>query len=160
MTDNTIETGDLSPDEVGARVAAILSSAERDARAVIEAARRGPGSAASEIRSQPLASDDGAHGLSDLTQTLESLVSRVSAIERTIDERLDSLSRALARAADAGVDAAKPPAADHWAARHERLRAVDLALRGFSRAQIAAELRSMLGEAEIERLLDDVLEQA
>ena len=40
------------------------------------------------------------------------------------------------------------------------MRAIDLALRGFTRAQIAAELRGSLDERAIERLLDDVLDAA
>jgi hypothetical protein len=58
------------------------------------------------------------------------------------------------------IAAGRGSAADSAVAPAERLRAVDLALRGFSRAQIAAELRSTLAEPQIEQLLDDVLERA
>jgi hypothetical protein len=44
--------------------------------------------------------------------------------------------------------------------RAERVRAVDLALQGYSRSQIADELRSSMGDDAIEQLLDEVLERA
>jgi hypothetical protein len=93
-----------------------------------------------------------------LTRAVESLTARVSSLESAIDARLEVLWRALTPQADAG--AATGPVASTAVARAERLHAVDLALRGFSRAQIAAELRSMMAEAQIEQLLDDVLERA
>lgn len=151
------------------RVAAILSAAERDARAVVEAARR----EAYESRQDRGALDGlpaapehhagGAPGLAALagvTGALEALGRRVSAVERTIDARFELLWRAIAARDGDGASAPTPAPVGDLAARAERLRAVDLALRGFSRAQIAAELRSTMGEAEIERLLDSVLEPA
>jgi uncharacterized membrane protein len=40
LSDKSRDIGGLSPEEVGARVTAILSAAEQDAREIIEAARR------------------------------------------------------------------------------------------------------------------------
>ncbi len=143
----------LTPDEVGARVSVILAEAERDAREIIESAHR---DAAREHAD--LVERDDALGLGALTRAVESLTARVSSLESAIDARLEVLWRALTPQADAG--AATGPVASTAVARAERLHAVDLALRGFSRAQIAAELRSMMAEAQIEQLLDDVLERA
>ena len=156
--DSPTEDPPLTPDEVGARVSVILSEAERDARAIIESAHR---DAAREHAD--LVERDDALGLGALTRAVESLTARVSSLERAIDARLEILWRALTPQADAGAatgPVATGPVASTAVARAERLHAVDLALRGFSRAQIAAELRSMMAEAQIEQLLDDVLERA
>ncbi len=134
-------------------MSAILAEAERDAREIIEGAHR---DAAREHAHS--AERDDALGLGALTRAVESLTARVSSLEHAIDARLEVLWRALTPPTDAG--AATGPVASTAVARAERLHAVDLALRGFSRAQIAAELRSMMAEAQIEQLLDDVLERA
>ena len=163
MTENRSDMHDLSPEEVGARVTAILAAAEHDARATIEAARREVREATGEAESAPPVEHGSATispALAELTHALDSLSSRLSAVERTIDARLEILWRALAPAGGEPPALGAPAPASEQAARAERLRAVDLAVRGFSREQIAVELRSTLGDAEIERLLDDVLERA
>jgi hypothetical protein len=177
MGDSSREHGALTPEQVGARVTAILAAAERDAREIIAAARRealaGPLPPREAQPFEPAGFAE-APALTALTRTLDALSSRVSAVERAIDARLEALWRALGlQPADAGVgEVPEVPAepaesaergagrAERGAGRAERLRAVDLALRGFSRAQIAAELRSTVPETQIEQLLDDVLEHA
>lgn len=157
--DSPREQPPLTPDEVGARVSAILAQAERDAREIIEGAQRD----ADRERAQLLERED-TLGLGALTRAVESLTVRVSSLERAIDARLEVLWRALTPpepgAAVATGAVATGAVASTAVARAERLHAVDLALRGFSRAQIAAELRSMMAESQIEQLLDDVLERA
>jgi hypothetical protein len=102
--------------------------------------------------------------ITELSAAVESLSQRVGGIESTLNTRLDALLAALARD-DANTEGAPTrPSQERPASagddRAERVRAVDLALRGFTRAQIAAELRGSLSEGELERLLDDVLEAA
>jgi len=168
MTENRSDMQDLSPEEVGARVTAILAAAERDARATIEAARREVLAATGVVEPAPRESaplvEHGSEAVSPalaaLMQALDSLSSRLSAVERTIDARLEILWRALAPGAGEQPGPGGPTPAREQAARAERLRAVDLAVRGFSREQIAVELRSTLPDTEIERLLDEVLERA
>ena len=154
LSDNSRDIG-LSPEEVGARVTAILTAAEREAREIIEAARRDVrGADHDSHRSLELpepADGAGTPALAAVTRALESLSSRVGAFER----RLEVLWHAIAPAPEGRTESAPSPTV---VSRAERLRAVDLALRGFSRAQIAAELRLTLPDAQIEALLDDVLE--
>lgn len=119
---------ELSPEEVGARVSAILEAAERDARAVISAA----------YREQRAAS---AAGLEELAGEVARLAARVEALEQAIETGAE---RTPQRAADVSAQVA-------------RVRAVELALAGLSRAAIAAELSATMAPADVERLLDDVL---
>ncbi len=119
---------ELSPEEVGARVSAILEAAERDARAVISAAYR-------EQRPEPAA------GLEELAGEVARLAARVDALEQGLAAGGE---RAPQRAADVGVQVA-------------RVRAVEMALAGLSREAIAAELSTTMAPAEVERVLDDVL---
>ena len=160
LSDNSRDSG-LTPAEVGARVTAILSAAQREAVEIIEAARREALGA-----ERAAAGDEGvasANGLLAVVRALESLSSRLGAFERAVDARLEVLWRAVSPPAPASSDAGAPrptPGDGAVVARAERLRAVDLALRGFSRAQIAAELRATLADAQIEQLLEDVLENA
>jgi hypothetical protein len=163
----------LSPDEVAAEVAAILTAAERDARATIEAARRRPelSSATRSDRAdrQPGAGAPPAGGndgrvpgvLAELTQAVASLTSRVEAVETALTGRSEAASEGPPSPPFPAWERAKSPAVTGGAdgGRAQRVRAVDLALRGFSRAQIAAELRASLSEPEVERLLDEVLER-
>jgi len=152
----------LSPQEIGARVAAILDAAERDAREIIAAARRDV--TAEEAPTPPASrglSEGGAPGAVALARALESLSACVASFERAIDARIEVLWRTLAPQPEGEAPAApEEPSGRNAGARAERFRAVDLALRGFSRAQIAAELRASMGEAQIEQLLNDVLERA
>jgi len=136
LSDNSRDSG-LTPAEVGARVTAILSAAQREAVEIIEAARR-----------EALGAERAAAGDEGVASA---------------DARLEVLWRAVSPPAPASSDAGAPrptPGDGAVVARAERLRAVDLAVRGFSRAQIAAELRATLADAQIEQLLEDVLENA
>jgi hypothetical protein len=105
----------------------------------------------------------------DVVSAIASLAAQVEAIDSTIHGGFDALRHVLAPLAGAAralpgepsEQAASPTVAGEGpAGRAERVRAIDLALRGFTRSEIAAELRGSLGEGEIERLLDDVLEAA
>ena len=163
----------LSPDEVAAEVAAILTAAERDARATIEAARRRPelssATRADRADRQPGAGSPAANGndcrvpgvLAELTQVVASLTRRVEAIETALTARSETASEAPPSPPFPAWERAKSPPGTQAAdgGRAQRVRAVDLALRGFSRAQIAAELRASMSEPEVERLLDEVLER-
>jgi hypothetical protein len=171
---------ELSPEEVAAEVAAILAAAERDARATIDAARRLPWLSDVSPALDRAADSDAASGASDdrlrasvgeLTGAVQSLERRVAAIETALEGSLAPQDSGAKRGAPpppfAAWERAKSPepqgAPDTQSARDgaraARVQVVDLALRGYSRAQIAAELRGSLGEIEAERLLDDVLEQ-
>lgn len=123
---------ELGPDEVGARVSAILEAAERDARAVISAA----------YREQP---QEPTTGLDELAKEVARLAERVEALEQALGaSAAEGGERSPQRVADIGVQVA-------------RVRAVELALAGLSREAIAAELSATMAPADVERVLDDVL---
>ena len=123
---------ELGPEEVGARVSAILEAAERDARAVITAAYR-------EQQHEPV------EALEDLARKVAQLAARVEALEQALGAGTAELAAETpGRAVDAGTQAA-------------RVRAVELALAGLSRDAIAQELSGALAPGEVELLLDDVL---
>ena len=131
----------LSAEEIGARVSAILEAAERDARAVIDAAHR-------EAAEPPPADVT----LDGLAAEVDALAARVSTIERALAarERRDSdedphggAERRSRRAAMADAAAC--------------VRAIELALAGYSRDAIARELASSVPPTEIESVLDEVL---
>jgi hypothetical protein len=124
----------LGPEEVGARVSAILEAAERDARAVIAAAYREAAPPAAPAT------------LEELAEALQALSRRVDAIERTISA---SPQTERARAED---QPARPPREDAV-----RVRAIELSLAGHSRAAIAHELAGTMAPADVDRLLDEVL---
>lgn len=164
-------TSPLFPDSVAARVAEILAAAARDARAIVEAAwhdapppsvpaQRG---AASNSAS---ANGTGDAALASLGEELDALTARVARLESAINARLEGLRQALAAegASTATASAHQPTAAAPNSGatvttRAERVRAVDLALQGYSRVQIASELRSSMNDDAIEQLLDEVLER-
>jgi hypothetical protein len=198
MADDPRHPRDLSPEEVASRVAAILVAAERDARAIVAAARREvPEELAVAVAPEPPsvrqhpngASPDADPLLRAVLEAVESLGARMDHLEATIKGRIDLLWRPVSRpladdnvqadgapdeepapdAPDDEPDEAPAPDAPATAgngngpeadvcARAEQVRAVELALRGFSREQIAAQLRFSLPSEEIERLLDEVLE--
>ena len=123
---------ELGPEEVGARVSAILEAAERDARAVILEAY-------GEQRQQP------STGIDELAREVARLAARVDALEQALASAApESSERTPQRAADVASPAA-------------RVRAVELSLAGLSREAIAVELSRMLAPAEVELLLADVL---
>jgi hypothetical protein len=188
------------------RVAEILAAAERDAQAVIEAARRQPvaplaarppqpgveavASPPIAVATEPPAGEPAAPPntagadplaldatLAQLAQALQSLAGRIDTIEQVIDARLEQLARTVSLPADdesepvsfhpeeagssASSDEVEPRVGGELgrSVHVERMRAIDLALRGYTRAQIAAELSSSLSNSEVERVLDEVLER-
>jgi len=207
MADDPRDPQRLAPDEVAVRVAAILATAERDARAILAAARSevatapGPpspssGAASPEEGSAAPATGAAAPALGDLVSALELLASRLGTLEATTDARIDVLWDAVspergtagapgtasepATASERGEQegearsteaASEPPPAPPsavsdptpgaavrpWA---EPVRVIDLALRGYTRAQIANELSGAMAPGEVERLLGEVLERA
>jgi hypothetical protein len=152
----------LTAEEVGARVGAILSDAEREAREIIASAR-------SEGVDAGL--PDGAGSFEHLAHALERLSARFDSFELSTAAQIEELGRqlreALAGVAPAAAEPAAPPprpAAPRQPPPEEtaafaaaRVRAIDLALAGYSRDVIANELATSLERTEIEVLLADVL---
>jgi 2,4-dienoyl-CoA reductase-like NADH-dependent reductase (Old Yellow Enzyme family) len=146
----------LTPEEVGARVGAILSDAEREAREIIAAAREGTGSGGAREST-----------LDDLTHALERLCTRFDAFELATAAQIEELGRRLSETlanAPAVVAAEALPASQTRPRREEsaamsaaRVRAIDLAVAGYAREVIANELAASLPRAEIEAMLDDIL---
>ena len=138
---SSAEQRPIGPPEVASRVAEILRTAEADARAIIAAAH------GTQAPPEPLG---------------DALAERLDQLEAAILERLDVLE-ALLRAQPAASgnpqerDAGTP--ADEARIRAARLRAVDLALQGRSRAEIGAELASIVGPPALEQLLAEVFEE-
>ncbi len=153
----------LTAEEVGARVGAILGDAEREAREIIDAARR-----EGVYASLPPAGAT----LDDLTHALDGLSARFDAFELATAAQIEELGHQL-RDALAGIAAAAPrqfeagvalppqalaPAQPESAeVAAARVRAIDLALAGYSRDVIANELATSLERAEVEALLAEVL---
>ena len=150
----------LTADEVGARVGAILGAAEREAREIITAARR--------ETPAPVAS--GGATIDDLVRALERLGARLDAFELATAARIEELARQLRAAAapaEPSVAPAEPGVApvppveaepeDSAAQDAARVRAIDLALAGYSREAIANELAVSMTRGDVEALLDQVL---
>jgi len=175
----------LPADEVAERVRAVLAEAERDAREIVAAARREvqgvqpPAAAGVERDAYPAGGDASASSagvqatISQLADALESVAARVEELEARIDARIDILWQALSAERTASGAAAtatvfQRPSAAAGAplpggtppVRTERVRAVDLALRGYTRKEISTALQSSLSAGEIEQLLDEILERA
>jgi hypothetical protein len=156
------ESHRLTAEEVGARVGAILSDAEREAREIIAEARR---------EGVDASLPPGSTTLDDLTHAVEGLSGRFDAFELSTAAQIEDLGRqlreALAAVASAprALEAASPrspaprppaqPESSEVAAA--RVRAIDLALAGYSRDVIANELASSLERSQVEALLADVL---
>jgi hypothetical protein len=153
----------LTAEEVGARVGAILSDAEREAREIIASAQQegsAPGAGAT---------------IEDLAHALEQLNARFDAFELATAAQIEDLGRQLreslaaARAAPSAEAAVLAEAATHDPApppgevaeppevASARMRAIDLALAGYSRERIASQLASGLEHSQVEALLDQVL---
>jgi hypothetical protein len=152
----------LTAEEVGARVGAILGDAEREAREIIAAAR-------SEGVHASL--PDAGASLEELTHAVEGMSARFDAFELATAAQIEDLGRQL-RDALAAVSSPAPqfeaatprPPAPRPPAQLEspevaaaRVRAIDLALAGYSRDVIANELASSLERGQVEALLADVL---
>jgi hypothetical protein len=143
----------LTPEEVGERVGAILGDAEREAREIIASARREGG--------------DGGEGatLADLTHALERLSARFDAFELATAAQIEEVGRQLRESIATAVpreeaETPKPrPRAqeDTPALAAARVRAIDLALAGYSREVIANELATGLERAQVETLLEEIL---
>jgi hypothetical protein len=141
----------------------------------------------SAIVSEPAAAPKRSNGASSMAaeeqpsldrvvNAIDALATRLDRLERTVESRLDLFAGLLAseRARTARptreADDVPPPGGGGGEAeresesvsvsdgRVERVRAVELALRGFTREQIAAELRFTLPLQDIEALLNEVLE--
>jgi hypothetical protein len=156
----------LTAEEVGARVGTILSDAEREAREIIASARRDGIDA-----SLPAQQSQGGATLDDLTRALEDLSARFDGFELATAAQIEDLVRQL-RDALAGAEIAPapstaleppvgrvsgPPREESSQFAAARVRAIDLALSGYSRDAIANELSTSMQRPEVELLLDDVL---
>ncbi|HEY1774815.1 MAG TPA: hypothetical protein VGG41_01535 [Solirubrobacteraceae bacterium] len=159
----------LTAEEVGARVGAILGDAEREAREIIAAAR----SEGVDASLPPQHSFSEAR-FDDLTRAFEDLSARFDAFELATAAHIEALSSQL-RDALAGVErpaaAAAEPSAPYRPASPApvlseeessqlaaaRVRAIDLALAGYSREAIANELSTSLHRGQVELLLEEVL---
>jgi hypothetical protein len=143
----------LTAEEVGARVGAILGAAEREAREIIAAACREPAAEPSPPPSDAT--------IDDLARALERLSARVDAFERSAASRIEELARELRSAAPPAEVATEPPPApapeDSPGGGAARMRAIDLALAGYSREAIANELALSMPRGDVEALLDQVL---
>jgi hypothetical protein len=149
---NPAEADRLTAEEVGARVGAILGAAEREAREIIAAARR---------ETPPAAAIPSGATIDDLARALERLVARFDAFELATAARIEALAYDLGSpvaAPEPVAEAPDAPAAEEApAAGAARVRAIDLALAGYSREAIANELSVSMPRGDVEALLDQVL---
>jgi hypothetical protein len=165
----------LSPEEVGARVSAILEAAERDARAVIDAAHREAVPPTGELTLERVAAELDA--LSGRVAALESALGaapRATASPSTVAEPPSTVAEPPSAVAPPHRTAARPPsvaaqppqAADPRRVAEAdavdptpaaRVRAIELALSGYPRAAIARELAAVMSPQSVDSLLDEVL---
>ena len=149
------EADRLTAEEVGARVAAILGAAEREAREIIASARREAPPAADAATVPSGATID------DLARALERLSARFDAFELATAARIEALAYDLGSTVAAADPLAETPAApaaeEAPAVGAARVRAIDLALAGWTREAIANELSVSMPRGEVEALLDQVL---
>jgi hypothetical protein len=146
------EADRLTAEEVGARVGAILGAAEREAREIIASARR---------EAPPAAAVPSGATIDDLARALDRLSARFDAFELATAARIEALAYDLGSSvapADPAAEAPAAPAAEEApAAGAARVRAIDLALAGWTREAIANELSVSMPRGEVEALLDQVL---
>lgn len=133
----------LSPEEVGARVSAILEAAERDARAVIDAAHRAAATATEELTLERLAAQ------------IDELSARVGALESALAAGRPDASPVAAAEQPPAAPSAPPAPPDTVSA--VRVRVIELALAGYPRAAIARELAAVMAPAQVDAILDEVL---
>lgn len=147
------EADRLTAEEVGARVGAILGAAEREAREIIASARREAPAAAAAVPSGAT--------IDDLARALERLSARFDAFELATAARIEALAYDLGSTVAAADPLAETPAApaaeEAPAVGAARVRAIDLALAGWTREAIANELSVSMPRGEVEALLDQVL---
>jgi hypothetical protein len=166
QTDEPTQDPLLTAQDVSARVGEILGTAEREAREIIAAAR-------GEDDAEP--SVDELHTtIDDLARALERLSLRFDAFELATAAQIEELGRAAHAAVSSTPAGAGPPAAFPldpdlaapvaFAEREQtpqlasaRVRAIDLALAGYTRESIANELAVSIERAEVDALLDRVL---
>ncbi len=168
QTDEPTDVPQLTAHDVSARVGEILGSAEREAREIIAAARGDD---------EPSAAGAANTTIDELARALERLSLRFDAFELATAAQIEELGRAAHAAANAvraGAGQSGPPAAVQFdpvlaaaAAIPEReetpelaaarVRAIDLALAGYTRESIANELAVSIERADIDALLDRVL---
>jgi phage-related minor tail protein len=156
----------LTTQDVSARVGEILESAEREAREIIAAAR---GEDDSETRA-PEANTT----IEDVARALERLSLRFDAFELATSAALEELGRAVYAAANslpayqepvaevqfdplAGAMSAVPEREQTPELEAARVRAIDLALEGYTRESIANTLAVSLERPAVDALLDRVL---
>ncbi len=165
QADEQSDIPSLSAQDVSTRVGEILGAAEREAREMIAAAR---GEQSEPSTTAPNATID------DLARALERLSLRFDAFELVTGAQIEDLGRRMhgAAMATASDDAPAPvvqfdpdlAAAAAVPEREEtpelaaaRLRAIDLALAGYTRDSIANELAVSIERAEVDAMLDRVL---
>jgi hypothetical protein len=135
-------------------VGAILGAAEREAREIIASARR---------EEPATATPPSGATIDDLSRALERLSARFDAFELATAARIEELERELRSAvpaAEAVLEGSPAPTPEREASAAEgaaRVRAIDLALAGYSREAIANELAVSMPRADVEALLDHVL---
>jgi len=166
QTDEHTDVPQLTPQDVSARVGEILGTAEREAREILAAAR-------GEDDSEPLAAALN-RTIDDVARALERLSLRFDAFELATAAQIEELGRAVYAAAGAAPAAVSPPPPPQFdpvltaaAATPEReatpelaaarVRAIDLALAGYSRESIANELAVSIDRGEVDALLDRTL---
>lgn len=159
----------LTAQDVSTRVGEILGAAEREAREMIAAARGED--------AEPLAPVNPT--LDDLARAVERLSLRLDAFELDISAQIDALVRGLhAVLANGGVSETAPDVPPQSGAYDPvfssttpllpelevtpelaaaRVRAIDLALAGYTREAIANELAVSFERADVDALLDRVL---
>jgi len=164
-TDEQSDVPQLTAQDVSARVGEILGAAEREAREIIAAAR-------GEDLEEPVGRPDAT--LDDLARALERLSLRFDAFELFTAARIEELGRAVHSGAVAtpaaeptattppfdpaiAAAAAAPQREDTPELEAARVRAIDLALAGYTRDSIANELAVSLGRIEVDALLERVL---
>ena len=164
-TDEHSEGPALTPQDVSARVGEILGAAEREAREILAAARGED--AESGQRSETTT-------LQDLARALERLSLRFDAFELFTAARIEELGRSATSgvAPPPAAESAPPPAQfdpmlaaaaatpereDTPELAAARVRAIDLALAGYTRDSIANELAVSIERAEVDALLNRVL---
>ena len=165
QTDQPSDVPALTAQDVSARVGEILGAAEREARAILAAARG--------EEAEPGQQSDSTT-LQDLARALERLSLRFDAFELFTAARIEELGRAVAGgvvaapAADSkpspaqfdpmlAAAAATPEREDTPELAAARVRAIDLALAGYTRDSIANELAVSIERAEVDALLNRVL---
>jgi len=166
QTDEHTDVPLLTPQDVSTRVGAILGAAEREARELIATAR-------GEDDEPPHAMAPNTT-IEDVARALERLSLRFDAFELATSAQIAALGRAVHEAAIAPAASGlppepavfePPPASPSADPEREqtpqlaaaRVRAIDLALAGYTRESIANELAVGLERDEVDALLDRVL---